>query len=58
MEHLQQTFDSWNSVIGSSTFGRIFRLEGSGHVRAVHLHAMALADITQASGDQEYKIHY
>jgi AGZA family xanthine/uracil permease-like MFS transporter len=35
MEAVLYYVEAINAHIGSSTFGRIFRLEGSGHVSAV-----------------------
>ncbi|KAH7130648.1 permease family-domain-containing protein [Dendryphion nanum] len=35
METARQTVDKLNHVIGQSTFGRIFRLEGSGHNKEI-----------------------
>jgi AGZA family xanthine/uracil permease-like MFS transporter len=32
MESIRSCVEDLNGYIGSSTFGRIFRLEGSGHV--------------------------
>ncbi|KAF2638147.1 hypothetical protein P280DRAFT_92080 [Massarina eburnea CBS 473.64] len=31
MEALHRTLDNFNDIVGASTFGRMFRLEGSGH---------------------------
>ena len=35
MEALHTAIDNFNAYVGKSTFGRIFRLDGSGHVRLV-----------------------
>jgi len=36
MESIRSSIGAFNAYVGSSTFGRIFRLEGSGHVRVSH----------------------
>jgi hypothetical protein len=36
METIKITFQEFGDTVSKSTFGRVFRLEGSGHVRVFH----------------------
>jgi AGZA family xanthine/uracil permease-like MFS transporter len=35
MDTIRRAHDSFNGAVGASTFGRIFRLEGSGHEKEI-----------------------
>jgi hypothetical protein len=58
MERLRNSIMAIDNHVGSSTFGRVFRLEGSGHVSASCQQTWACMLIfTTGYGDQTYKVH-
>jgi AGZA family xanthine/uracil permease-like MFS transporter len=56
MERMRNSIAAFDSYVGSSTFGRVFRLEGSGHVSTSHPKNFKLVlTSTSGYGDQTYK---
>jgi hypothetical protein len=58
MEAVRYYTEALNVYIGASTFGRIFRLEGSGHVSATSDDSIQhLLNGYIGLGDQEFQVH-
>jgi hypothetical protein len=59
MESLRNYLETVNIYIGASTFGRVFRLEGCGHVSIAYSHEPSIP-LTSVAGerDQEHTVHY
>lgn len=58
MESLRTFLERVNTFIGSSTFGRIFRLEGCGHVRLAFLRScFGYSYIVLGKRDQEFEVY-
>jgi hypothetical protein len=58
MEAIRSSIKALDDFIGSSTFGRIFRLEGSGHVSTPRSTVKRILRPSSGLGDQEYPVHH
>jgi hypothetical protein len=58
MDAIRRTCDHVDDFVGRSTFGRIFRLEGCGHVSSNICWSKSYANLFPSAGEgnQEYKI--
>lgn len=57
MESLRLYLHKVNTFIGSSTFGRVFRLEGCGHVKFALWRETYQLLMVIGKRDQEFKVH-
>lgn len=58
MESIRSSVETFNLYVGSSTFGRIFRLEGSGHVRnATSVDVIPHTYQVIGVGDPKHEVH-
>ena len=58
MEALRMYRDGVNNFLGTSTFGRVFRLEGCGHVWTISLRQRHELIIDAGERDHQLEVHH